>query len=60
MTVEEVAAGVGVTMSIVVVEDGTMTATEIMTVETVIAVVMVGIGMMTGGTSWLSSFAGCY
>ena len=51
MTVEEVAAGVGVTTIIVaVVADATMTATEIMTVETVIAVVTVGIGMRTGGT----------
>ena len=56
-TVEEVAAEVGVTTTIVaVVADGTMTATEIMTVETVIAVVMVEIGMMIGGTKWSSSF----
>ena len=56
-TVEEVAAEVGVTTTIVaVVVDGTMTATEIMTVETVIAVVMVEIGMMTGDTKWSSSF----
>ena len=59
MTVEEeVAVVVGVTMIIVaVVADGTMTATETMTVETVIAVVMAEIGMMTGGTRWLSSFS---
>lgn len=55
MTVEEVAAGVVVMMTIVVVADGTMTATEIMTVETVIVVVMVETGMMTGGTRWPSS-----
>lgn len=59
MTVEEeVAVGVGVTTIIVaVVVDGTMTATETMTVETVIAVVMAEIGMMTGGTRWLTSFS---
>ena len=61
MTVEEAAAGVGVTTTTVaVVADGTMTATEIMTVETVIAVVMAEIGMMTGGTRWSSIFfTGC-
>ena len=58
MTVEEVAAGVGVTTTIVVVAvaDGTTIATEIMIVETVIVVVMVEIGMMIGGTRWSSSF----
>ena len=51
MTVEEVAAGVGVmTIIVAVVADETMTATETMTVETVIAVVMAEIGMMIGGT----------
>ena len=55
---EEVAAAVDVTTSIVV-ADGTMTAPEIMTVETVIAVDMVEISMMTGGTRWLSSFTSC-
>lgn len=58
MTVEEVAAGVGVmTIIVAVVADETMTATETMTVETVIAVVMAEIGMMTGGTRWSSSFS---
>ena len=58
MTVEEVAAGVGVmTIIVAVVADETMTATETMTVETVIAVVMAEIGMMIGGTRWSSSFS---
>ena len=58
MTVEEVAAGVGVmTIIVAVVADETMTATETMTVETVIAVVMAEIGTMTGGTRWSSSFS---
>lgn len=63
MTVEEVEAGVGVMTTIVVVEvvvvaaDGTMTATEIMTVETVIVADMVEIGMMTGGTRMASRVA---
>ena len=58
MTVEEVAAGVGVmTIIVAVVAYETMTATETMTVETVIAVVMAEIGMMIGGTRWSSSFS---
>ena len=61
MTVEEVEAGVGVMTTIVVevvaAADGTMTATEIMTVETVIVADMVEIGMMTGGTRMASRVA---
>jgi hypothetical protein len=60
MTVEEVAAAVDVTTTIVVLVDGTMTATESMTVETVIAViavVMVEKGMMTGGTRMVVKFS---
>lgn len=52
MSAEEVAAAVDVMMSIVV-ADGTLTVTEIMTVETVIVEDMVE---MTEGTRCLTSF----
>ena len=54
MMTAEVVAAVDVTRTImvvvVVVVDGTTTGQEIMTEETVTVVVMVEIGMMTGGT----------
>ena len=53
MMTAEVVAAVDVTrtiMVVVVVVDGTTTGQEIMTEETVTVVVMVEIGMMTGGT----------